>query len=191
MYAAVTFVLLYLVLCVQEFVPRLGEQASYGIVLLFPVCFLCMAVTLPYPVMLGLAFYAGALWDLRHSVDPGAGFEGVGFDAAVVASATPFGISILFFGVLGSMMHGVQPLYSRNKMVFPIILTGVGVFLFRLMDFLFLNFKRGNFQFPEPIFREICTTALITTLVSPLVFFVLYWLSRSLHGGAHHAYGRH
>ena len=185
MYAALTFVILYLTLCVQEFIPRLGEQASYGIVLLFPVCFLCMAVTLPYPVMLGLAFFGGLLWDLRHTVDPGLGSAGI-----PVPGATPFGISILFFGILGSMMHGVRPLYLRKKMFFPVVLTGVGIFLYRLMDYLFLNFRRGDFQLPPLIFKEMGTTALVSMLVSPLIYFVLYWLSRSLNAGPRHAYGR-
>ncbi|MDB4589851.1 hypothetical protein OAE15_01915, partial [Verrucomicrobiales bacterium] len=73
MYAALSFVMMFLALCLQEFIPRLGESASYGVVLLFPVWFLCTAVTLPYPVMLGASFFAGLLWDLRHTVDPGLG----------------------------------------------------------------------------------------------------------------------
>ena len=90
MYAALSFVMMFLALCLQEFIPRLGESASYGVVLLFPVWFLCTAVTLPYPVMLGASFFAGLLWDLRHTVDPGLGPAG---DAST--GATPFGISIL------------------------------------------------------------------------------------------------
>lgn len=206
MYAATTFVLLFLALCVQEFIPRLGAGASYGLILLFPVCFLCMAVTLPYSVMLGLAFFAGILWDLRYTVDPGMGITGVwvtgtGFTGMKVTGAdgsgmemlgvTPFGISILFFGLLGSMMHGVHPLYRRNQMVFPVLLTGVGIFAFRLMDYLFLNFKRGNLQFPTPVFREICATALISMVLSPLIYFVLYWLAKLLSGmGLRHGLGR-
>ena len=167
MYAATTFVILFLVLCVQEFIPRLGPAASYGMVLLFPVCFLCMAVTLPYSVMLGLAFFAGVLWDLRYTVDPGVGISGgfvsgVGFTGMEVtggaglesAGVTPFGITVLFFGLLGSMMHGVHPLYRKSQMALPILLTGFGIFVFRLMDYGILNFKRGNLQFPGPVFQE-------------------------------------
>lgn len=186
MYAVMTFLMLFLVLCIQEFIPRLGPDASYGMVLLFPVSFLCMAVTLPYPVMLGLAYFAGVLWDLRYTVDPGAGVA-----AVTPLGVTPFGISILFFGLLGSMMHGVQPLYRKRQWGFPILLTGAGIFLFRLLDYLFLNFKRGDFQFPAEVFQEICVTAAISMAFSPLIYFVLFWLSRSLGGGSRHAYGRH
>ena len=189
MYAALTFVMLFLALCVQEFIPRMGEGASYGIVLFFPVWFLCTAVTLPYPLMLGVAFFAGLLWDLRYAVDPGVmGIPGV--ITGVATGVTPFGISILFFGILGSIMHGVQPLYQKRQMGFPILMTGAGIFVFRLLDYLFLNFKRGDFQFPAPVFREICATALVSMVLSPLIYFLLHWLSKSLPGSSRYAYGR-
>ena len=166
--------MLFLALCVQEFIPRAGAGASQGLVLLFPVWFLCTAVTLPYAVMLGLAFFAGLLWDLRYTVDPGIGAGGV----------TPFGISILLFGLLGIIMHGVRPLYEKRKVGFPILLTGAGIFGFGLLDYLFLNFKRGGFQFPLPVFQAISTTALVSMIFSPLIYFLLYWLSQSLQGNA-------
>ncbi|MFT4636756.1 MAG: cell shape-determining protein MreD [Verrucomicrobiales bacterium] len=189
MYAILTFVMLPLALCVQEFIPRMGEAASFGIVLFFPVWFLCSAVTLPFPIMLGLAFFAGLLWDLRYVVDPGVFGMPPGIPGGI-PGVTPFGISIVFFGILGSMMHGVQPLYHKCQMGFPILLTGAGIFAFRLFDYLFLNFKRGNFQFPAPVFREICATALVSMVLSPLIYFFLSWLSKSLPGSNRYAYGR-
>ena len=184
MYAALSFIMLFVALCVQEFIPRLGENASYGIVLLFPVWFLCTAVTLPYPIMLGVSFFAGLLWDLRHTVDPGIGPAG---DA--ITGATPFGMSILLFGLLGHLMHGVRPHYKKRQMGFPILLTGAGIFLFRLLEYLFLNFRRGNFQFPQPVFREMCSTALMSMILAPLIYFILWWLGRAIHGHPRYAHG--
>ena len=178
MYAVLTFVLLSLALCVQEFIPRLGENASFGTVLFFPLWFLCTAVTLPYPVMLAAAFFSGLLWDLRHMVDPGLGANGL------VAGGTAFGMSILLFGLLGNLMHGVRPLYMKRQMGFPILMVGAGLFLFRFLEYLFLNFKRGNFQFPQPVFREMCSTAIISMILAPLVYFFLWWLSKMIHGNA-------
>ncbi len=205
MYAALSFLILFLTFCIQEFIPRFGPEVFYGMFLLFPACFLCMAVTLPYAVMLALAFVAGLLWDLRYTVDPGMGISGgwvtgSGFAGMNVtglagsgmeaAGITPIGISIVFFGLLGSMMHGVHPLYERRQMIFPIFLTGVGIFAFRLMDFLFLNFRRGDFQFPSPVLEEMTSTVLLTMAFSPVLYFFLYWLSRSLDGGTRYGYGR-
>ncbi len=175
MYAAVSVAILFLAFCVQEFIPRMGESASYGLLLLFPVWFLCTAVTLSYPATLGLAFVAGLLWDLRHAVDPGVGATGL-----PLPGVTTFGMSIFFFGVLGTLMHGVRASYLKRQMGFPILMTGLGVFLFRLMDYLYLNIKRGDFEFPQPVFHEMCATALISMALSPLIYFLLYWLSRVL-----------
>ena len=181
MYAALSFVLLLVALCAQEFIPRLDESVSYGIILLFPVWFLCTAVTLPYPIMLGLSFFAGLLWDLRYTTDPGLGPAGL-----PITGVTPFGMSILLFGILGHFMHGVRPLYKKRQMGFPILMTGGGIFLFRMLDYLFLNFRRGNFQFPQPVFREMCSTALLSMAFAPLIYFILWWSARAIHG--HHRF---
>lgn len=167
----------------QEFVPRMGESASFGIVLFFPAWFLCTAVTLSYPLMLGASFFAGLLWDLRYTVDPGLGLGG-----QPVPGGTPFGFGILLFAFLGHFMHSVRGHYKKRQMGFPIVLVGLGIFLFRLLDYIFLNFKRGSFSFPEIVFREMCATALLSMILAPLIYFVLWWLARTIRGHQFFAY---
>ncbi len=180
MYNGIIFVLLFLMFCVQEFIPRLGPDASYAIILLYPVWFMCSAVTLTYPAMLSLAFFAGLLWDLRYSVMVGVG-EHVTPDIAfgMVKGQAAFGMGIVFFALMGNMMHGVRPTYLKNRLGFPILLTGAGVLGFLLLDFLFLTFKRGSFSFPPILGREIFATALISMAFSPVFYFILHWLHKS------------
>jgi len=167
MYAGLTFLMLFLVFCVQEFLPRLGPGASYSMIMLYPVWFFCTAVTLPYPVMLLMAFVGGLMWDLRHTVHFGAGIGA-------------FGMGVMLFGLLGNLMHGVRPLYRKGHMGMPILLAGVCVFLFRAIDYLFLNFKRGGLEFPRVLVWEFCSTALLSMAISPLIYFLLHWLNKTL-----------
>ncbi len=161
--------MLFFVLCLQEFIPRLGPDASFATFFIYPLWFFCSAVTLSYPVMLGLAFFAGLFWDLRYTIQPG----------GTVPGEATFGMSILLFGILGSLMHGVRPLYQKRKWALPILLTGACLVLFRVFDYLLLNFKRGDFLFPSTLLREIFATALITMALSPLVYILLHWLSKT------------
>lgn len=180
MYNAIIFVLLFLVFCVQEFIPRLGPDASYAILLLYPVWFMCSAVTLTYPAMLGLAFFAGLLWDLRYSVMAGPGEMVTSTDlVGMVKGQAVFGMGIVFFGLMGNMMQGVRPLFLKKRLGFPILLTGAGVFAFLLLDFLFLTFKRGSFSFPSILRREMFATALVSMAFSPIFYFILHWLHKS------------
>jgi hypothetical protein len=74
-------------------------------------------------------------------------------------------------------------------MGFPILLTGAGIFIFRMLEYLFLNFRRGNFQFPQPVFREMCSTALLSMILAPLIYLTLWWLERAIHGHPRYAHG--
>lgn len=169
MYSLLTFLMLFLVFCIQEFLSPLNAAASHAQILLFQIWFFCTAVTVSYPVMLALAFFAGFLWDLRHVVDPGEGLSDGG----------TFGISILLYGLVGCIMQGIRPLYFKKRL-FPVsLVAGICVFLLRLLDYLFINFKRGGLKFPRVLLFEMVSSALVTMALAPLILYVLYWLTRS------------
>ena len=74
-------------------------------------------------------------------------------------------------------MQGVRPLFRRGRWELPIIMTGVGTFLFLLIQYLLVNFTLGGLVFPERIWFKLMATALLSMLISPLVFFILHRLA--------------
>ncbi len=57
-------------------------------------------------------------------------------------------------------------------------MTGVGTFLLLLLDYLWINFRRGGFVFPVEVWYYLLTTALLSMFVAPLVFFLIDCLAR-------------
>lgn len=176
------FGLLGLSMIVQEFIPSIS-MVHHGRLLIVPLVFFASAVTIPYPVMLGLAIVGGFLWDARNVVIVDQIGFGVGDYAAGVATGggevdLPFGFTIFLFGLLGSLMQGVRPLYRRGRWEFPSIMIGVATFLLLFFEYLFINFRRGEFYFPAAVWHKILSSSLFSILVAPLVFLLLYHLAR-------------
>lgn len=169
MFTLFTSAMLFLVFCIQEFIPRMGENASHALIMLFPLWFLCTAVTVSYPVMLVQAFVCGLLWDLRYTIDPGYG----------IISDIPFGITVLLYGLLGCVMQGSRGHYAKGQFMAPVFMAGICLILSQLLEYLFLNFKRGSFSFPRPVLVEMAASALVSVAIAPLIIALLYWLSKS------------
>jgi hypothetical protein len=169
--------LLGLSFVLQEFAPAVPW--AYGArLLVVPVVFFASAVAVPFPVMLLFAFCTGFVWDARHLIImPGSGEDGFG-DAAMDSSANPsFGYSILLYGLLGSLMQGIRPLFRRGRWELPVLMTGIGTSLLLLIEHLWICFLRGRFFFSEGIWMNIGTTALLSMMVSPVLFLLVHWLS--------------
>ena len=106
-----SFVALSLAFVVQAFVPTVSwaYQATFYAVHLV---FFAAAVTVSFPVMLALAFCAGFAWDALQLVPQSTGAGGgIGGGAGDVS----FGYSILLFGLTGSLMQGIRPLFRRGR----------------------------------------------------------------------------
>ncbi len=164
-YSALLFLMLCLAFVVQECVPDI-DWAYRATIMLVPLVFFSGAATVPFPYMLVLAFVTGFLWDARHVLPAGAG------DSA--AADVSFGYSILLYGLLGSLMQGIRPLFRRGRWELPVLFTGVATFLLLTIEYLLINFMRGGFEFPRDVWFKIITTALLTMAASPLLFFTLY-----------------
>ena len=94
------------------------------------------------------------------------------------AAANPsFGYSILIYGLLGSLMQGIRPLFRRGRWELPVLMTGIGTGLLLIIEHLWICFLRGRFFFSEEIWMNIGTTALLSMMVSPLLFLGVHWLS--------------
>src|SRR5437660_11504996 len=109
------FILLVLGLGTQIaefFMPPLDWMYNAHIYIV-PVIVFYGAMALPFPLMLGLALFAGVLLDaLTVQVIAG----------KVEISA---GSSILLYGVLAGVMHGLRPLFARGSWEVHCVLSGV------------------------------------------------------------------
>ncbi len=174
------FILTGFSLVLQDFIPAI-DVAWNARILLVPVVFFACGISVPYPVMLLLAFSTGFVWDaLNHT---SATFSDIIVAAPQVGavareSGSVFGFSILLFALLGSMMHGIRDHFRRGRWELPVLMSGVGVFLLLLLEYLFLNIRRGGFSFPESVWRYIGACALLSMMVSPFLFLLIRVLAK-------------
>lgn len=174
-YSVITILLLLAAFIIQQFLPAFtGLHDSR--VLLVQLVFLCCAVTVGPPTMLLLAFIGGFFWDAQCALGPQGG------DPAVYTQQVEslrFGYSILLFGGMGFLMQGIQPLFKQGKWQFSAILTGIAVFLYLAAEFAIINFVRGDFVLTRPTVLQMIYTSVMTMLVSPLIFWMLFRIAKS------------
>ncbi|MFN0078382.1 MAG: hypothetical protein ACKVY0_18150 [Prosthecobacter sp.] len=181
----ISIILLLLTFMVQEFIPGL-EIAQFATLFLPAVFFFSASVAAPFAVMLLLAFITGFIWDARHLpgvVETLAGVEdvfGTGADSELGAGShpLPFGLSIVLFAMLGTLMQGIRPLFKRGRLELPVLMVGVATFLWLLSQYLIITFLRGSLQFPMGVWSKMITDTLLAMLAAPLIFLLLYSLAR-------------
>jgi len=172
-YTTISFFLLLAAFVVQQFVPAF-TGLFYSRVLLVHLVFLCIAVTVGSPTMLLLAFIGGFLWDAHSAIGPHGGDPDV---YTQPVESLRFGFSILLFGALGYLMQGVRPLFQQGKWQVSAVLTGIAILIYLFVEFMLINFVRGEFVFRPEIAGQMLVTAGITMLFSPFVFWMLFKLS--------------
>jgi len=155
---------------VQQFVPAF-TGLYFSRVLLVHLVFLCAAVTVGAPMMLVLAYIGGFLWDAHSAIGPHGGDPEV---YTQPVESLRFGFSILLFAALGYLMQGVRPLFQQGNWQVSAALTGIAILLYLLVEFMLINFVRGEFVFRWEIAGQIVFTAAFTMLLSPLVFYMLF-----------------
>lgn len=168
-----TFLIVFAALLIQQFIAPF-DWAHGGFVFVVAAAFFCCAISVPFPVMLGLAFFTGLMWDSLNVIIPP---EGEISNTQAALKDIHFGSSILLFGLLGSLMQGLRPLFRRGRWELPIIMTGVGTFLFLVTQYLLVNFTLGGLVFPPSIWFKILTTSMFCMLISPVVFYILHRLA--------------
>ncbi len=181
----ISIILLLLTFMVQEFIPGL-EIAQFATLFLPAVFFFSASVAAPFGVMLILAFITGFIWDARYLpgvVESLAGAEdvfGTGADSELGAGShpLPFGLSIVLFAMLGTLMQGIRPLFKRGRLELPVLMVGVATFMWLLSQYLIITFLRGSLQFPMGVWSKMITDTLLAMLAAPLIFLLLYSLAR-------------
>ncbi len=162
------FLLLFLVLLAQIaelFIPALPWLYNAHIYIV-PVIVFYGAMALPFPLMLGLALFAGALLDALT-------VQVIGGKVEISA-----GSSILLYGVLAGIMHGLRPLFARGHWEVHSILSGVFTSLIVLAQYLMITFRRGSLVFTREIWWQIGGPGIIAMLIAPIVFWLLEWIGR-------------
>lgn len=173
-YSAITILLLLAAFVVQQFLPAFTGLNDSRI-LLVQLVFLCCAVTVGQPTMLLLAFLGGFFWDAQCALGPHGG------DPEVYAQQVEnlrFGYSILLFGAMGLLMQGVQPLFKQGKWQFSAMLSGLAVFLYLAAEYAIINFVRGDLVLTRPVVLQILYTSILTMLLSPLIFWMLFRIAK-------------
>jgi hypothetical protein len=161
-------VLLILVVIAQIaelFIPALPWLYNAHIYLV-PVIVFYGAMALPFPLMLALALCAGVLLDALT-------VQVIGGKVEISA-----GSSILLYGVLAGIMHGLRPLYVRGHWEVHCILSGIFTSLIVLAQYLMITFRRGSLVFTREIWWQIGTPGIIAMAIAPIVFWGLQWLGR-------------
>jgi hypothetical protein len=181
----ISIILLLFTFMVQEFIPGL-EIAQFATLFLPAVFFFSASVAAPFSMMLLLAFLTGFIWDARNL--PGvmeslSGVEdvfGTGADVELGAGShpLPFGLSIVLFGMLGTLLQGIRPLFKRGRLELPVLMVGLAIFVWLMSQYLIITFLRGSLQFPVGVWSKMITDSLLAMLAAPLIFLLLYSLAR-------------
>ncbi len=160
--------LLFLVLVAQIaelFIPALPWLYNVHVYIV-PVIVFYGAMALPFPLMLALALYAGVLLDALT-------VQVIGGKVEISA-----GSSILLYGVLAGIMHGLRPLFARGHWEVHCILSGIFTSLIVLVQYLMITFRRGSLVFNREVWWQIGTPGLIAMAIAPIVFWLLQWMGR-------------
>jgi hypothetical protein len=181
----ISIILLLITFMVQEFIPGL-EIAQFATLFLPAVFFFSASVASPFAMMLLLAFLTGFIWDARHLpgvVETLSGAEdvfGTGADSELGAGShpLPFGLSIVLFGMLGTLLQGIRPLFKRGRLELPVLMVGLATFVWLMSQYLIITFLRGSLQFPAGVWSKMITDSLLAMLAAPLIFLLLYSLAR-------------
>ena len=161
-------ILLILTFCAQiaEFyLPHL-EWMYNARIYIVPVIVFYGAMALPMPMMLGLAAFAGFMLDVTTAQVIG--------DKVEIA----MGSSILLYGVLAGIMHGLRPLFARGRWEVHCIMSGVCTSLILLTQYLMIAFRRGSLEFTRDTWWQIGGPGLLAMIMAPLVFWLLHWIGR-------------
>jgi hypothetical protein len=162
------FILLVLVVLAQIaefFIPPL-DWMYHAHIYIAPVLVFYGAMALPFPLMLGMALFAGILLDALTVQVIGAKVE------------ISLGSSILIYAVLAGIMHGLRPLFIRGRWEVHCLLTGICTSAIILAQYLMITFRRGTFMFTREVWWQIGGPGLMAMLMAPVIFWMLNWVAR-------------
>ena len=161
----ILLVLVVIAQIAEFFIPPL-DWMYHAHIYIAPVLVFYGAMALPFPLMLGLALFAGILLDALTVQVIGAKVE------------MSLGSSILIYAVLAGIMHGLRPLFIRGRWEVHCLLTGVCTSAIILAQYLMITFRRGSFFFAREVWWQIGGPGLMAMLMAPVIFWMLNWVAR-------------
>lgn len=159
-----------LAVVLQPYCPPMERYAG-AVVLMFPVVLAYGALALPFAGALALAFCNGLLWDALtvQIINPDMYLRG----AAV--EELPMGWSIVLFGVLAALVHGLRPLFLRGRWDLHCVASGFCTVVILVMQYGLITFKRGWVTPPHDLWVRLLLPGFFAMLLSPVVCFAFYF----------------
>jgi hypothetical protein len=157
--------LTFLAQLTEFFIPPLDWMYNARIYIV-PVIVFYGALVLPFPLMLTLAAFAGFLLDTITVQVLGQTVE------------ISLGWSILLYGVLAAIMHGLRPLFIRGRWEVHCIMSGLCTSAILLAQYFMIAFRRGSLVFTREAWWQIGGPGVMAMLMAPLAFWFLHWLAR-------------
>jgi hypothetical protein len=168
-YFPIVVLLLFLSFFVQEFLPMI-EWAFFARLLIVHAMFYSIAITVPYPLMLLLAAGTGYLWDARYHVPV--------YPPESTHPELTFGFSIFLFGLLGSLIQGVRPLFRRGRWELPVFMIGICTLAGQVIQYLVISFHRGGLYLAPEMWFKILMNSLFVMLAAPIILLLLSRLAK-------------
>lgn len=150
---------LFLAVVLQEFIPPVSWLQGARVPLM-TIVFFYGALALPFPWMLALAVAAGLMWDLTIRF---------GLDSTIENS---LGWSIVALTVLGSLVHGMRPMFRNGRWEIHCLASGFGTALFILFEYLMISFRRQGIHFEPLVWWRIGGAGVLALFLSPAVYFL-------------------
>ena len=164
-YFVVLVVLTFLAQIVEFFIPPLDWMSNAHIYIV-PIIVFYGAMSLPFPLVMALAFFAGFMLDALTVQVLGPRVE------------ISLGWSILLYAVLAAIMHGLRPLFIRGRWEVHCVMSGVCTSAILLSQYLMISFRRGSLFFNREAWWQIAGPGVIAMLMAPLAFLILHYLAR-------------
>ena len=159
----------------QSYSPPLAMFQGAS-VLIFPVLLAYGALALPFPAALAVAFCNGLLWDALtvQFIRPGMYAQGP------MMEEISLGWSVVLFGVLTMLVHGMRPLFLRGRWDLHCLASGVCTVVILLSQYLMITFRLGGLIFPKTLWIRILLPGFFAMLLSPVVYVVFYFVAELL-----------
>ena len=167
----------FLAIVFQERLPPIPNLFG-ATVFIFPVFLAYGALALPFAGTLALAFFNGLLWDALtvQFLKPNEAFT---LDAPAVPEIA-VGWSIVLFGVLAILVHGLRPLFLKGRWELHCIASGFCASVILLAEYLMITFKRHGLIFPHDLWGRILVPGFFAMVMAIPVYFLFRLLAAAL-----------
>ena len=159
----------------QAYSPPLATFRGAA-VLVFPVILAYAALALPFPGALAVAFCNGLLWDALtvQFIRPGMYGQGP------MTEEISLGWSVVLFGVLTVLVHGLRPLFLRGRWDLHCLASGFCTTVILTAQYLMITFRLGGLIFPKTLWVRLLLPGFFAMLLSVPVYVIFYFLADAL-----------